>query len=211
MEAAIEGAGEVVEARSAVPELPDDGWIGGVRWGYYSKLPLKLAVSFPLQKITFSHLANLKPGMLLNSIWPAAEDVLISTGDVFLANVSFEPVGPRLGVRISGFAARPAPVEKRSLYVPEVEAAEDKDMAAHSLNDLWLNLSVCVGTAQVPLQEVLQWTDGDVVPLDRPVNAPVNILLKERIVGSGNLVLIEGFYAVQVTTVAQRSNRLPSC
>ena len=189
------------------------------RWERYGKFPVDLSVSFPLEEITLSHLADLRPGMVLRSAWPAAEDVPLSTGEVFLANVSFEPVGTRLGVRLSGFAPRPAPTVKRPVWAGEmgVEGTETEEtegaqvQALDALKDLWLSLSVCVGTVQMPVEEILQWTVGDTIPLNRPVNAPVNLLLKERIVASGDLVLVAGFYAVQLTEIAPRSRRLPLC
>jgi flagellar motor switch protein FliN/FliY len=197
----------------ALSELKD-------RWDLYGKFPVDLSVSFPLEEITLGHLAGLRPGMVLKSAWPAAEDVPLSTGEVFLANVSFEPVGTRLGVRLSGFAPRPAPSSKRPtrLQMPEMDGQSEPNQqdvsqkqTLDTLNDLWLSLSVCVGTAQLPLGELLQWAAGDTIPLDRAVNAPVNLLLKERIVAGGNLVLVGGFYAVQLTEIAPRSRRLPSC
>src|ERR1700743_1878898 len=61
------------------------------RWAAYAKFPVDLSVSFPLEEITLNHLAHLRPGMVLQSSWPAAEDIPLATGDIFLANVSFEP------------------------------------------------------------------------------------------------------------------------
>jgi flagellar motor switch protein FliN len=182
------------------------------RWDAYAKFPVDLSVSFPLEEITLSHLAQLRPGIVLRSSWPAAEDIPLSTGDVFLANVSFEPAGTRLGVRLNGFAPRPVPSVKRQAPPDATEEQEASvAQALDTLKDLRVSLSVCVGTVQVQVEEILQWAVGDTIPLDRPANAPVNLLLKDRIVAGGNLVLVAGFYAVQLTGVAPRSRRLPSC
>ena len=212
------GALSVNVAGAGKPNAPASPTAGNsdatmqARWDSYAKLPVDLSVSFPLEEITLNHLASLRPGMVLRSSWPAAEDVPLSTGDVFLANVSFEPVGTRLGVRLNGFEPRPVPAMKRqSLAMEAEEQASSTAPALDALKDLRLSLSVCVGTIQVLVEEILQWAVGDTIPLDRPVNAPVNLLLKDRIFANGNLVLVAGFYAVQLTDVAPRSLRLPSC
>ncbi len=209
--ATIPGEHRSADVNSSVVPSAGSGIPLKSAWDRYSKFPIDLSVSFPLEEITLSHLAELRPGMVLRSPWPAAEDIPLLTGDVFLANVSFEPVGTRLGIRLSGFAPRPVPATKR----PVMAEAEQEESAApqtsDTLKDLWLNLSVCVGTMQMTVEEILQWAIGDTIPLDRPVNAPVNVLLKERIVASGNLVLVAGFYAVQLTGIAPRSRRLPQC
>jgi flagellar motor switch protein FliN len=207
------GAMDQLETHSnALAVLADSDARMKARWDAYAKFPVDLSISFSLEEITLNHLANLRPGMMLRSSWPAAEDVPLSSGDVFLANVSFEPVGTRLGVRINGFAPRPVPAARRQMPIDETEDQQaSATQALDTLKDLRVSLSVCVGTVQIQVDEILQWAIGDTIPLDRPVNAPVNLLLKDRIVAGGNLVLVAGFYAVQLTGIAPRSRRLPSC
>jgi flagellar motor switch/type III secretory pathway protein FliN len=73
------------------------------RWSIYSEVPARLSVLIPLPDLSLNELLKLKTGTLLVSEWQLSQDVPLLVGDVFLANVSCEPAGERLGVRINGF------------------------------------------------------------------------------------------------------------
>ena len=217
---------EIVEETSITPAKPveglpeDTGWrlapdnadsIPEERWEPYAALPIKLCVAVPLQEISLHHLAKMKPGMFLSSSWSAAEDVPLFTDDVFLASVCFEPSGTNLGVRITGFAPRTAPVSPRRAQMEGLEKAIDASGELERLNDLRLKTSLCFGTTQVALHELLQLTTGDIIALDRPVNGPVNVTLRGCVVASGRLVLAAGVYAVQISDIVQMSRSLQYC
>lgn len=73
------------------------------RWSAYAEVEARLSVEVPLPRISLKALLEMKPGTLLRSDWQIAQDVSLVVGDVFLAFVSCEPAGERLGVRINGF------------------------------------------------------------------------------------------------------------
>lgn len=73
------------------------------RWGSYAEVPARLSALIPLPSISLQQLLTLKPGTMLVSEWQLSQDMPLMVGEVFLANVSCEPAGDRLGVRINGF------------------------------------------------------------------------------------------------------------
>ena len=73
------------------------------RWLAYADVEARLSVEVPLPRISLKALLEMKPGTLLKSDWHMSQDVSLVVGDVFLAFVSCEPAGERLGVRINGF------------------------------------------------------------------------------------------------------------
>ena len=191
-----------LDSRDSIPED---------RWRPYSTLPIRLCVTVPLQEISLHHLAKMKPGMFLSSAWATVEDVPLLTNDVFLANVCFEPSGSNLGVRITGFTPRTAPVSLRRAQIEEAERTMETAGELDRLKDLRLKTSLCFGTAQVALHELLQLTTGDIIALDRPINGPVNVTLRGCVVASGRLVLAAGLYAVQISDIVQLSRSLQYC
>jgi len=209
--ASVEPTADLPENEAWPLSLDNEDSISEERWRPYSTLPIKLCVAVPLQEISLLHLAKMKPGMFLSSSWAAVDDVPLSTSDVFLANVCFEPSGANLGVRITGFAPRTAPVSPRRAQIEEIENAIETAGELDRLNDLRLKTSLCFGTAQVALHELLQLTTGDIIALDRPVNGPVNVTLRGCIVASGRLVLAAGLYAVQISDIVQLSRGLQYC
>ncbi len=75
------------------------------RWGAYAEVEARLSVDVPLPRMSLKELLAMKPGTLLRTDWQISQDVSLRVGDVFLAFVSCEPAGERLGVRINGFDA----------------------------------------------------------------------------------------------------------
>lgn len=78
------------------------------------------------------------------------------------------------------------------------------------LLDVELEASLRFGCREMPLSEVLDMGPGDVVQLDRHVSDPVDLIVGDRIVARGEVVLINGNYGLRVTEVAAPRKRLES-
>ena len=73
------------------------------RWNAYAEVPVRISVLIPLAKVSLNDLLTLAPGTLLVSEWQTTQDLPMVVGNVFLATVSCEPAGDRLGIRINSF------------------------------------------------------------------------------------------------------------
>jgi flagellar motor switch protein FliN/FliY len=60
------------------------------------------------------------------------------------------------------------------------------------------------------LREVLELGPGDVVELDRHVSEPVELIVGDRIVARGEVVVVSGNFALRITEVAAPQLRLES-
>jgi flagellar motor switch protein FliN/FliY len=78
------------------------------------------------------------------------------------------------------------------------------------LLDVELPVSVSFGRAQVPLKDVLKLTTGSIVELDRAVAEPVDIVVNNRVIARGEVVVVEGNFGVRVQQVASPNERLRS-
>ncbi len=76
------------------------------------------------------------------------------------------------------------------------------------LLDIELEATLRFGALELPLREVLELGPGDVLPLDRHVREPVELVVGDRIVARGEVVLVGGNFALQVTEVAEPRRRL---
>ncbi len=72
----------------------------------------------------------------------------------------------------------------------------------HSLEDLKIGVQLRIGTTTLPLRNILNMKVGEVVALDRQIAAPVQVLAGGRMVATGELVIANGFYAIQITQVS---------
>jgi flagellar motor switch protein FliN/FliY len=102
-------------------------------------------------------------------------------------------------------AAAPAPPPPHSPPPPSGLSA-----GFELLLDVELEASLRFGSREMPLGEILDLGPGDVVQLDRNVADPVDLLVGDKIVARGEVVLINGNFGLRVTEVAEPKKRLES-
>lgn len=73
-----------------------------------------------------------------------------------------------------------------------------------------LETSLRFGSREMPLNEVLSLGAGDVVELDRNVTDPVDLLVGDKIVARGEVVLVNGSFGLRVLEVVEPKKRLES-
>ena len=78
------------------------------------------------------------------------------------------------------------------------------------LLDVELEASLRFGAREMPLGEILDLGPGDVVQLDRHISDPVDLIVGDKIVARGEVVLINGNFGLRVTEVAEPKQRLES-
>jgi flagellar motor switch protein FliN/FliY len=78
------------------------------------------------------------------------------------------------------------------------------------LLDVELEASLRFGCREMPLGEILDLGPGDVVQLDRHVADPVDLIVGDKIVARGEVVLVNGNFGLRVTEVAAPRKRLES-
>lgn len=78
------------------------------------------------------------------------------------------------------------------------------------LLDVELEATLRFGSREMPLGEILELGPGDVVELDRHVSDPVDLIVGDKIVARGEVVLVNGNFGLRVTEVAAPRKRLES-
>jgi len=121
-------------------------------------------------------------------------------------------------IRIVEAAANPAP-EREPEIAPEAppSPAQPDPIAPRIttagidlLLDVELEASLRFGSREMRLNEVLDLGAGDVVELDRHVSDPVDLLVGDKIVARGEVVLVNGSFGLRVLEVAEPKKRLES-
>lgn len=69
------------------------------------------------------------------------------------------------------------------------------------LIDVELEVKLRFGARQMELRDVLALSPGAVVELDRPLQAPVDLLLDGRVIALGDVVVVDGKYGLRITEV----------
>ena len=78
------------------------------------------------------------------------------------------------------------------------------------LYDIELDATLQFGSREMPLREVLELSPGDVVELNRHVSEPVDLVVGDRIIARGEVVVVSGNFALRITEVATPQMRLES-
>jgi flagellar motor switch protein FliN len=99
----------------------------------------------------------------------------------------------------------------------QVSGNESKALPARILSpgvelllDVELEAALRFGCCEIPLGEILELGPGDVVELDRHVTDPVDLIVGDKIVARGEVVLVNGSFGLRVTEVAAPQMRLES-
>ncbi len=91
-----------------------------------------------------------------------------------------------------------------------VEDGNSGGLEAGLLHDIELDATLQFGSRDMALREVLELGPGDVVELDRHVSEPVDLVVSDRIVARGEVVVVNGNFALRITEVATPQLRLES-
>lgn len=121
------------------------------------------------------------------------------------------PVGLSPGLLEALAAEPPALDEERAVRGsggPEAAGARSRTMDL--LLDVELPVSISFGKMQLPMRDVLKLTTGSIVELDRSVNDLVEVLVNQRLVARGEVVVVEGNYGVRIQQIAGPQDRLRS-
>jgi flagellar motor switch protein FliN/FliY len=71
--------------------------------------------------------------------------------------------------------------------------------ASDMILDVNVRLSLEIGRAQITIRELLKLAPGSVVQVDRPAGDPLDVLVNDRLVAHGEVVMVNDRYGVRFT------------
>jgi len=78
------------------------------------------------------------------------------------------------------------------------------------LLDIELPVMVRMGQTEMPLGELLKLTPGSILELNRPADAPVELLVNGKRIAQGEVVVVDGNFAFRITEIDSAENRIRS-
>jgi flagellar motor switch protein FliN len=87
-----------------------------------------------------------------------------------------------------------AKANAQQVVAPELERVIDVPLA----------VTLRFGQRNMRLREVLELNTGALVELDRQVEDPVDLILDERVIARGEVVIVDGNYGLRVTEIVER-------
>ncbi len=95
--------------------------------------------------------------------------------------------------------------------VDDQEFREDKEEQGINLDfilDIPLLVTVELGRARFPIQDLLKIGEGSVLELNKLVGEPLEVLVNGKPVARGEVVVVNEKFALRLTDIAQPNERL---
>jgi flagellar motor switch protein FliN/FliY len=110
-------------------------------------------------------------------------------------------------------AALDPPVEPEPVAVAPVEERLSQMSSSKTfevLLDVSMPVSVSFGRTQMQIKEVLKLTTGSIVELNRTLTEPVEVIINDRVIARGEVVVVDGNYGVRILHIVSRQERFQS-
>ena len=105
---------------------------------------------------------------------------------------------------LSIFNEDSAPAPTTQEPTPKTSDVKNLDM----LMDIKLQLRVRIGSKTMLLKDVIAMDIGSVVELDQLASEPLDILIDDKKIGEGEVVIVDGNFGIQITSIGSKAERL---
>ncbi len=103
------------------------------------------------------------------------------------------------------------PVNVQQPQFANFEAPQLNQEETHNLNllmDIPLEVTVELGRTQRSVKEILEMSSGSIIELDKLAGEPVDILVNNRYIAKGEVVVIDENFGVRITDILSQADRL---
>ncbi len=91
---------------------------------------------------------------------------------------------------------------------PQSSLSEEELKNISLIMDVELPVRVRIGTKTVLLKDVLNMDIGSIVELDQLANEPLDVLIGDKIIAKGEVIIVDGNFGVQIVEIDTPKNRL---
>jgi len=100
-------------------------------------------------------------------------------------------------------------------YAPEeleqgapAKATVPADVNLDLVLEVPVNLSLQVGSTEMPIKDLVRLVEGSVIALDRESSAPMDVLVNGTLIAHGEIVLVDDHFGVRLTDVVSPIERI---
>src|SRR5699024_2292162 len=91
---------------------------------------------------------------------------------------------------------------------PETELTSTEHRNLDMLLDIPLRVTVELGRTKRAIKDILELSAGSIIELDKLAGEPVDVLVNEKPVAKGEVVVIDENFGVRITDIVSQSERL---
>jgi len=158
----------------------------------------------------------LGPGPFLNIPLATNQDSLKTDIHLLASSILAEQLKRKLGLEVPEEPPPPSPTstpqaagsqQTHQALPPGVEPSVDI-RNLDLLLDIELPVVVRMGHTEMPLGELLKLTPGSILEMNRPADAPVDLLVNGKQIAKGEVVVVDGNFAFRITEIESTAQRL---
>ncbi len=106
-------------------------------------------------------------------------------------------------------------VEQQEVKTPEFQQAVDDPSASpvgslDMLLDVPMPLTVSLGGTDIPIHRLLQLAPGSVIQLDRSIDEPADLYVRDIKFATGDIVVVEGRIAIKIKQIISSNPTKPA-
>jgi flagellar motor switch protein FliN/FliY len=105
-------------------------------------------------------------------------------------------------------SAIPSPAAPALFAAPAPPASEPRNL--NLLLDMELEVAIRFGKREMQLRDILELNSGSVIEFEQQIEEPVELLLGGRLIGHGEVVVVDGNYGLRLTEISTTQARLNS-
>ncbi|MFY9142214.1 flagellar motor switch protein FliY [Sulfuricurvum sp.] len=124
----------------------------------------------------------------------------LNRGNSSAANTS-SPSAPTSNMSMGSIFDEPSPE-------PAVKLEEGEMKNIGLIMDVKLPVRVRIGKKKMLLKDVLSMDIGSVIELNQLANDPLDILVDDHVIAQGEVVIVDGNFGVQITSIGTKRDRL---
>ena len=102
------------------------------------------------------------------------------------------------------YQPQPMNVQTAQLHqfdAPDIQLSGEQKTNLQLLMGVPLEISVEIGTAKRKVKDILEFTQGTIIELERQAGAPVDIIVNGNLIAKGDIVVIDDNFAVRITEI----------
>ncbi len=87
-------------------------------------------------------------------------------------------------------------------------AGKGTDVNLDLVLDVPVNVSLRVGSTEIPIRELVRLVEGSVVALDRDASQAMDVLVNGTLIAHGEIVVVDDKFGVRLTDVVSPAERI---
>lgn len=89
-------------------------------------------------------------------------------------------------------------------------AQQNKDMNLSMILDIPVDIHVELGQARMNIRNILNFSEGTVIELERVAGDPVDIVVNGKFIGKGEVIVVDENFGIRVTELVDPEKRIES-